>query len=576
MLDVFSDPRLQPARLASGLVLFAFAFAHFANHAVGLIGIDAMNWVQDLRLTITQSTAGRIVLPLAAATHILLGLGKLAARRTLRLPRWEWLQIVSGVLVPALLIPHVIAITYFANKADYFYSYTSVAYLMWPTQALWQSGLLLVVWLHGCIGITYWLRPKPWFGAVRSWLFGSAIAVPVLALTGFLAAARETNVLFADPAARAAAASSLNWPSPAVVAAMADVRSLTWFAYAALLTLVMALFAARQIAVRAAPAVRVAYAGDRTVKAAIGTSLLDISRMHAIPHTSVCGGRARCSTCRVRIDRGGDDLPAPEAIERATLRRIMAPPNVRLACQLRPTADLGVTRLVTPSATATGRVLMTDASAAGDAAGVEKQVAILFLDVRGFTRLAQNRLPFDVVFLLNQFFATVGDAIRAQNGWIDKYMGDGLMAVFGREQGVASGCRQALAAASAIDHALDDLNRRLATELPEGIRVGMGVHAGPVVIGEIGAPGSAALTVIGRTVNEASRLEALTKDFKCQLIVSRVAAEKAGLALDGFARETVAVRGADSRLDIVLITAARDLPDGSTAAVTAGREPTRA
>ncbi|MEQ1612007.1 MAG: adenylate/guanylate cyclase domain-containing protein, partial [Hyphomicrobiaceae bacterium] len=105
MLDAIASPRLQPLRLASGLTMFSFALLHFANHAVGLIGLNAMNAVQDWRLSITHSTPVRLVLLAAILTHITLGLGKLAARRTLRMPPMELLQIASGILIPVLLIP---------------------------------------------------------------------------------------------------------------------------------------------------------------------------------------------------------------------------------------------------------------------------------------------------------------------------------------------------------------------------------------------------------------------------------------------------------------------------------------
>ncbi len=134
MIDAFSSARLQPVRLVSGLILFVFAFLHFANHAVGLIGLSEMNAVQDWRIELTHSIAARIILFVAAITHASLGLAKLAARRTLRMPAWEWLQIGTGILVPALLIPHAIAITYLSAKTSYFYSYTSVAYTLWPAQ----------------------------------------------------------------------------------------------------------------------------------------------------------------------------------------------------------------------------------------------------------------------------------------------------------------------------------------------------------------------------------------------------------------------------------------------------------
>ncbi len=556
MIDAFFSARLQPVRLVSGLILFVFAFLHFANHAVGLIGLSEMNAVQDWRIELTHSIAARIILFVAAITHASLGLAKLAARRTLRMPAWEWLQIGTGILVPALLIPHAIAITYLSAKTSYFYSYTSVAYTLWPAQGLWQSALLLIVWVHGCIGLNFWLQTKSWYARFKLLLLAAAVALPVLALTGFVSAGREAHALLADPAMLAKARNELSWPVASVTQTVHDCRDMSWLLYAAVLTLAAATYAIRHSIARYLPSIAVSYAGERTVKSSIGSTLLEISRLHGIPHTSVCGGRARCSTCRVRIDHGAEKLPPPDMAEQATLDRIGAPANVRLACQLRPTSNIGITRLVASAGnSATQRIPFST-----DAGGVEKLVAVLFLDVRGFTKLSENRLPFDIVFLLNQFFATVGEAIHAQEGWIDKYMGDGLMAVFGRDSGVDAGCRQALAAARAIDLALDHFNERLSAEISENLRIGIGIHAGPVVIGRIGDAQSAALTVIGQTVNEASRLEALTKDKGCQLIISKAVADRAGYTFMQSASEIIDVRGSTTSIEIVMVGSARELP----------------
>ena len=555
MIDALASPRLQPLRLISGLILFAFAFLHFTNHAAGLIGLAEMNAVQDWRIAVTHAMPVRILLLAAILTHMLLGLGKLATRRTLRLPPWEWLQILSGLLIPALLIPHVIAITYLSTYTPFFYSYTSLAYLLWPGSAAWQSILLLIVWTHGCIGLNFWARTKQWYPKLKLPLLAAAVALPILALTGFVSAAREAHALYADPAALAQARTQLSWPAAATSQIIREWRDTAWGLYAAVLALVLATYAVRHTIARRVPAVAVSYAGGPVVKTPVGASLLEISRRHGIPHTSVCGGRARCSTCRVRIDHGNRGLPETGPVEQATLNRIGAPPNVRLACQLRPTSDISVTRLVAPAGVAT----LERVPHLSETGGVEKYVAVLFLDLRGFTKLSENRLPFDIVFLLNQFFATVGEAIRSHDGWIDKYMGDGLMAVFGRDAGIENGCRQALLAARDIDLTLDIVNQRLATEISEGLRIGIGIHAGPVVIGQIGDSHSAALTVIGQTVNEASRLEALTKEKGCQLILSKIVADHAGLDASAGAVTTVEVRGSGTPIEIIMIEAAREL-----------------
>jgi adenylate cyclase len=198
---------------------------------------------------------------------------------------------------------------------------------------------------------------------------------------------------------------------------------------------------------------------------------------------------------------------------------------------------------------------------AEDQHGAERTLAVLFLDVRGFTRLSQAKLPYDVVFILNRLFDVIGREIEAERGWIDKYLGDGLMAVFGRELGPEQGCRQALRAARRIDLSLDRANEELASELgPARLEIGMGIHVGPMVVGQIGYRDTAAMTVIGRTVNAASRLESLTKEEGCQLIASADVMRLAGTG-GAFPHKSVAVRGLDEPLDVVLVARARELAE---------------
>jgi adenylate cyclase len=315
-----------------------------------------------------------------------------------------------------------------------------------------------------------------------------------------------------------------HWPNAEALAAIAAMEMAAVSVFLAALAAVAGLLLARAVARNWTQHVAVQYAGGPLVYGPIGATLLEISRRRRVPHASVCGGRARCSTCRVRVDQGLDQLPLPRFAEAVTLGSIGAPPDVRLACQMRPETALTVTRLVAPAAAATRRAR----AGHDEAAGAERRLAIMFLDVRGFTRISESRLPYDIVFLLNQFFGVIGAAIEAEDGWIDKYLGDGLLAVFGRDCDVRTACRQALGAARRIDMALDDLNARLMAEFGDRLDVGIGIHAGSLVLGRVGHAGSAALTVIGRTVNTAARLEALTKDKTCQLIVSRDAARAAG------------------------------------------------
>jgi adenylate cyclase len=547
---------LQRLRIASGLILFLFAATHFLNHALGLIHVDAMHAMQSWRLVVTRSVPGTFLLVTALVTHIGLALYKLAARATFRLPAWELTQLGLGLLIPFLLFPHIIntrvARVSFGVEDSYLYELAR----LWPDGALLQSTLLLIVWVHGCMGLHYWLRLTPGYRTAEPLLLFLAIAVPLASLGGFMVSGRSVALLIGSPDGLAHVKQVTNWPNAAQNEVLAGYRSTVRWVFAGVLMAVFGVVAWRWLTVSAGPRVAIRYIGGPIINAPRGPTLLEISRMHGIPHASVCGGRARCSTCRVRVESGAGELPAPTFPEIMTLDSIAAPANVRLACQIRPQQALTVTRLLRPGQTGPQAAAVQEA----DAAGVEKLLAVMFLDLRSFTQLSQSRLPYDVVFILNEFFAAAGAAIHAQGGWIDKYLGDGLLAVFGQAHGVEVGCRQAMRAARAIDLALDHVNAKLRAEIGRPLEVGMGIHAGPLLLGRIGFGEAVDLTVVGNAVNVASRLEALSKDQGFQVVVSADVALHAGGLENVGTHLSVPVRGIDAPLDVVGFARGRDLP----------------
>jgi adenylate cyclase len=316
--------------------------------------------------------------------------------------------------------------------------------------------------------------------------------------------------------------------------------------------LTLALRALRHISARR-NLVEIRYEGGQVVRVPKGSTVLEASRIGGIPHYSVCGGKGRCSTCRVRVTAGVDDLPAPGPLERATLSRIHAGPDVRLACQLRPTQSVTVLPLL-----AAMRERALPAGARPAAPGREQEIAVLFCDIRSFTALADHRLPYDIVFLLNRYFAIVGKAVEQSGGRLDKFIGDGAMALFGLESSAAEACRQALSASAAILADLDRLSEELAAEIPAPLKVAIGIHAGPAIVGAMGYGGTMHVTAIGDTVNVASRLEAAAKEFNAAIVVSDAVVALSGLDLSDYEMREIEIRGSTRPLHV------RVVPQGAT------------
>jgi adenylate cyclase len=207
-----------------------------------------------------------------------------------------------------------------------------------------------------------------------------------------------------------------------------------------------------------------------------------------------------------------------------------------------------VLRLVQPLAGAAAI-----AARGADDQGVDSEAAVLFADIRGFTALSESKLAYDIVHILNRFFAAANAAIQESGGRIDKFMGDGLMAIFVDPRGIAFACRAAVAAASRIEGELAVVNSDLAAELKEPLRIAMGLHAGRLIIGRIGAGDAASRTVIGPVVNVASRLETVAKAHDAELALSRAAADWAGLETSGLRIESESVRGLDHAIEVVVL-----------------------
>jgi adenylate cyclase len=512
----------RPTRLTTGLILFAFATSHLLNHAFGIRSVAAMEAASGTLLAPWQTDPGLFVLYTSFLVHGLLGLYGLHHRRHLRLPASEAWQLGLGLTIPLLLIMHAGGIRIGTSFYGREFGYGRVLYAYWVAEPefwlAWQLLLLLILWIHGCLGLRAWLRSKPWYRRVSPVLSPLATLVPVLAILGVINAGLNVReAALRDPAY---AASLAIWTGEDGVQDQASASRMVdglLVLYLGLVIGTLGLRAARDWHTKRFNAVRITYPGSRIVSVPSGFSVLEASRWAGIPHASVCGGRGRCSTCKIRIVQGMQRLAVPGPMERRTLRRIAAPPPVRLACQLRPSTDISVELLVPIGESSASGAARFDAAVEG---GRELQIAAMFVDLRESTRLATGRLPYDALFLFDRYIQAVTGAIRRNGGHTTSIAGDGVMSVFGVDTAAAVATRNAFRAALDVWSGLETLNAELAGELEAPLRIGIGIHVGLAVVGLVSTTESQSLQFLGDTGNTAAKLEAQSKELHCTLVAS--------------------------------------------------------
>ncbi|WP_353181192.1 adenylate/guanylate cyclase domain-containing protein [Bosea sp. (in: a-proteobacteria)] len=521
-------------RFVSGLILLAFATSHFLNHAMGIFGVHAMEQVQNWRYWFWHTWPGTVALYASLLLHPLFALLRVAQRRTFKMPAREMLQIALGLAIPLLLVDHIIATRVAGAYFQIDESYRAVLRRIWPNAALTQSLLLLLVWGHGMIGIHFLLRSRDSYRHWRDVFLLAAILVPLLALIGFFVAARQAILLglppeLVTPAQEAMVSFQVIWAKRLFYGLVAGF---------------MVFVAAREVRMRTARQITMRFVGHGTRRLAPGPTVLEMFRRFGIPHAALCGGRARCATCRVLVIDGVDRLPPPAANEARLLRRISAPDRVRLACQIRPRDDLQVQILLASRLNAMpGRSLEPDATMG------RRDLTVMVADLRAFSALSERQLPQELIGLLNRFFDEMGQAITAHDGRIDAFYGDGFMAVFGLEGSMAKAARAAIAAAADIVRAVEALNREFGAALPLPLRIGIGIHTGNTIVGAVENDhlGRREITV-GETVMIASQLEAATRRVLADIVVSEDTVRTAARSYPDATALKVVIKGRETPL----------------------------
>jgi adenylate cyclase len=519
-------PTLADLRSVTGLVIGLYVTMHLSNHALGLISVRAQEAVRPWVMALWHSPPGQVLLYGSLSIHATIALLVLFRRRHYYMPRWEWTQILLGLTIPYLLLGHIVNTrgTRILTGIDIDYTYEIANLWVDPWTRFRQIALVLLVWGHFAVGLHFWWRLRQWYQRAFPAILVALVLVPTAALLGFAevgmtmtAHARTDPQWMRAMKARGVPAD----PRRAKLrAALKDWAGASWFGVVGVVFSIAQVRNWRQRHSR----FKVTYPDAAVIEAPIGMSVLEVSRMVRRAHMSVCGGRGRCTTCRVQITGAAGELPEPKEIEANALRRIRAPSDVRLACQLRPEVDVTVRPLLRPS------LVTTTYHALGREFGEEREVTILFVDIRGSTSLAETRLPYDVVFLLNSLFATLAEAVENADGYYSNFTGDGLMALFGLEGEQADGAKAALRCALTMFETLNSFNDRLASELETPLAIGIGIHTGEAIVGRMGPPKTPILSAIGDSVNTTARLESTTKELGVPLVVSVETLRAAGIS----------------------------------------------
>jgi adenylate cyclase len=534
-------------RLWTGLIGGVYVTLHLTNHALGLISVNAQETARPYFMTFWHSWPGQLLLYGSLTVHAVLGLYALVRRRSYRIPRWEYGQILLGLSIPYLLLVHIVNTrgTRILTRIDIDYVYEITNLWVIPSVRYRQIALVLLVWAHFVMGLHFWLRIKPWYGRAPPLLILFYVIVPVGGLLGFAEVGMTMTARSQVDAKWFKEVSGRGKPRDP---ARADLRNnlKTWVGPGWLSIVGSAfLIGLGRNRIDRGRRFAVTYPEGPPVSATVGMSILEASRKGHRPHMAVCGGRARCTTCRVRIVHTDRSLPPPNAAEAAALDRIHAPPDLRLACQTCPEADLAVRSLIHPKLERGIRP-----AANSTEFGEERTVTVLFLDVRGSSGISENRMPYDVVFVMNHFFAEMAGAVEAAGGIYSNFTGDGLMALFGSGVPPVLGARGALACAADILHRMDGINQRLQGELAEPLRVGIGIHTGEAIVGRMGPPRTPLMTALGDTVNAAARVESLCKEMDAAVVVSVDTLNAAYYPVSGTAR-SVTLRGRAAPLAVV-------------------------
>jgi len=264
---------------------------------------------------------------------------------------------------------------------------------------------------------------------------------------------------------------------------------------------------------------------NKTICASPDSTILEATLKAKINHVHVCGGNARCTTCRIYIMDGLSNCRPRNEKEKQLAEKLGFPQNIRLACQTRISGNITIRRPVVDDLDIE-IILKQFGDAPGTKLGQEKDLAILFTDIENYTQFAEAFPAYDVVHVLNRYYQTMNEIIVKHKGVISDVAGDGILALFGAIENSISPVLDAINAVRAMNAALIQFNGYLNQMYNRSFGIRAGINYGKVIVGNFDTGMMSKISAIGDVVNMASRIETANKDFGTQLLISESANEE--------------------------------------------------
>lgn len=516
-------------RLGSGLILLAYVTSHLINHALGLVSMAAAEAGLKWAVVLWHSAPGTVLLYGAALIHIALAFAALYQRRTLRMPAIEWLRIVLGFGMPLLLIGHVVATRTAYELYNLPPEYARVIPGIWSSGNEWmQLGLLAPGWIHGCLGIHIAFGHRRWYRQSFLVLFAFALQLPVLSALGFITMSRElvTHVAPALSSAQShgspatSTASSGSPPDQGARARITEIRQTAIWVYALIFVAVAGARGLRMAAERQRRLLVKVQLPDRSFTMPRGWTVLEGLRSQNITHLSVCGGRARCSTCRVQVVAGFENCAPARNDEMRLLSKIAAGMTTRLACQLRPQQDIELIPLLSPADT---RPFVALRSGDGRKNPTERLHLLVQLSLQPMTKGAANLVPGDTWMMMQQTTAVVQRAARRLGAEITPWAGDRITLLVAAQRHNSNRAAPVLREINVLIEKLTELTGRHTNLLAQPSHLRLSLHHAPVFVGNLQVDGQHQLAALGDAMDLLEKMANTGRGLVFEVLVSEQA-----------------------------------------------------